>query len=84
MTFDSYSNSRVPPDNTRGSLPLPDYTTDTKSTVFEDRDGKLDFLDRYLDMPSEIIDTAYHIIYQDNSKDGFQVLQTIISGPPLQ
>ena len=66
--FDSYSNSRVPPDNTRGSLPLPDYTTDTKSTVFEDRDGKLDFLDRYLDMPSEIIDTAYHIIYQDNSK----------------
>lgn len=45
-----------------------DYTTDTRSTVFENREEKLAFLARYLEMPSEIIDAAYHIVYQDNSK----------------
>lgn len=55
--------------NTESSGELPeDYTTDTRSTVFQDRDEKLAFLSRYLEMPSEMIDAAYHIVYQDNSK----------------
>lgn len=45
-----------------------DNTTDTKSTAFEDREEKLVFLARYLNIPSEVIDAAYHIVYKDNLK----------------
>ncbi len=44
------------------------YTTDSRSTDFESRDEKLDFLRKYLEMPSEVTDAAYHIVYQDNSQ----------------
>ena len=43
------------------------WTTDTRSTEFEDRDEKSAFLSRYLDMPSEVSEAAYHVKYWDNS-----------------
>lgn len=43
-------------------------TTDTKSTSFKNTGEKLDFLAKYLTIPSGVNDISYHIVYQDNTK----------------
>lgn len=43
-------------------------TTDTRSTSFKNAEEKLDFLTKYLTIPSKVNDLSYHIAYQDNSK----------------
>ena len=51
-----------------------DKTTDKWSVEFSDAEEKLNFLAEYLNMPSEIIDAEYHIVYHDNS-------QGLVPGP---
>jgi hypothetical protein len=43
-------------------------TTDTQSSSFATTSDALEFLERYLKLPTPVDDTAYHIIYQDNSQ----------------
>lgn len=51
-----------------GSRQPDSLTTDSRSTSFEDKEEKLAFLQKYFDMPSEVVDAEYHIVYQDNSQ----------------
>lgn len=50
-------------------------TTDTKSLSFKNMNEKLSFLEQYMEMPSDVYDAEYHIIYNDNS-------QGRVPGPP--
>ncbi|HBW35621.1 MAG: hypothetical protein VR66_05060 [Peptococcaceae bacterium BRH_c23] len=43
-------------------------TTDTISTVFSTQEEKLNFLRKYLVLPSMVSSTEFHIVFQDNSK----------------
>lgn len=45
-----------------------DLSTDTWSTDIKDHDEKIQFLNKYVKCPTEVLDTEYHIIFQDNSK----------------
>lgn len=45
------------------------YNTDTKSTALKDREARLAFLFKYFITLSKVDDAAYHIVYQDNSKE---------------
>ncbi|TYQ15205.1 UNVERIFIED_CONTAM: hypothetical protein Cloal_1619 [Acetivibrio alkalicellulosi] len=42
-------------------------TTNTSSSDLNTKDEKLNFLKKYMVLNSEVIDTEFHIIYQDNS-----------------
>lgn len=42
-------------------------TTDTRSSDFSDDQTKIEFLEKYLKMYSEIEATEFHVRYQDNS-----------------
>jgi hypothetical protein len=44
-----------------------DRTTDTLSSSFTTVKERLEFLDRYLNFPSQPVDAQYHLIYFDNS-----------------
>jgi len=44
-----------------------DLTTDTWSSEIKDPGEKIQFLETYVNCPAEVLDTEYHIIYQDNS-----------------
>lgn len=41
-------------------------TTDTLSSAFSTKSEKMEFLEQYYTAATEILDTEYHIIYQDN------------------
>jgi hypothetical protein len=43
-------------------------TTDTQSSRFATKEEAIQFLEPYLDLPTVIEDTAYHIVYHDNSQ----------------
>ena len=58
------SSNATPSFTTRGE---PDLTTDTWSSTFDNKEDKLDFLEKYITLFSEVQDTEYHIIYHDNS-----------------
>ena len=45
-------------------------TTDTLSTSFNSKKERIDFLENYLNLPTEIEDTAYHIVYYSGSGIG--------------
>ena len=42
-------------------------TTDTRSSSIADEQAQIDFLDRYVKLPSPVIETEFHIVYHDNS-----------------
>ncbi len=42
-------------------------TTDTFSSQFTSKEEKIEFLRKYFILNSDILDTEYHILYQDNS-----------------
>ncbi|MCL2812897.1 MAG: hypothetical protein FWD25_13545, partial [Clostridia bacterium] len=42
-------------------------TTNTKSSVFDSKSEKIEFLKKYLLTYSEIADAEYHIVFYDNS-----------------
>lgn len=50
------------------------WTTDTWSTKIEDHDEKIQFLQKYVQCPAEVVDTKFHIVYHDNS-------QGLVPGP---
>lgn len=43
-------------------------STDTYSSSFKSKEERIEFLKKYMSMPTDIDNTAYHIIYHDNSK----------------
>jgi hypothetical protein len=45
----------------------PDLSTDTRSSQFASREERLEFLSRYLDFQTPMLDASYHIVYHDNS-----------------
>jgi len=45
-------------------------TTDTWSTEFETHEEKIAFFEKYVDCPSEVVDTEFHIFYHDNGRLG--------------
>ena len=58
------SPNTSPSSNPRGE---DDRTTDTWSSSFDNKDDKLDFLVKYLNLYSDVEDAEYHIVYHDNS-----------------
>ncbi|MBT9780066.1 PSP family protein [Clostridium sp. MCC353] len=65
---DGHSTGAAGTDRQRLSAEQDSYTTDTRSTEFENKDEKLGFLRKYMDMPSDVTEAEYHIVYQDNSR----------------
>lgn len=49
------------------SCSIPSLTTDTHSSKFSSDRQKIEFLTRYLKLPTPIEATEFHIVYHDNS-----------------
>ncbi|MEP6296930.1 MAG: hypothetical protein ABJ382_06365, partial [Ilumatobacter sp.] len=45
-----------------------DLTTDTTSASISGESEQIDFLDRYVTLPTPVSETEFHIVYQDNSR----------------
>ena len=44
-----------------------DLSTDTWSSEFTDKQEKIEFFEKYVVCPSAVLDTEFHIVYNDNS-----------------